>query len=272
MERRTDTLDLKLDAIEAGSGRFLGRATLAKEGVYTYVDGDRTWREFVPMSTLIDPAWLDSLRLAPVTLNHPVRPLTRDNARQYAVGSIGETVVRMQDMIGSSITVWDGTAIDAAATTHREISLGYECDLEQTPGTWKGIAYDTVQKARRANHVALVDRGRHGPDVRVQMDAADEDDAVRHDEPSFKPPASVAAAARRGLAIREKEPPSNRGGTEVGLARAKQLANREPVSRSTIKRMVSYLRKVGSAANRESNETVFSLAAAHLHIARAPCR
>jgi hypothetical protein len=248
MQKRTDTLDFRIDAIEAGSGRFIGRATLAKEGVYTYVDGDRTWREFVPMATLTNAAWLDSLRMAPVTLNHPVRPLTRDNARQYAVGSIGETVVRLQDMIGSSITIWDGTAIDAAMTTHREVSLGYECDLDPTPGTWHGIAYDSVQVARRANHVALVDRGRHGPDVRVQSDAADLDDAadeLRADEESFTPPASVAAAARRGLAIREKEPPSNRGGTEVGLARARQLANRQPVSLSTIKRMVSYFARHG---------------------------
>lgn len=246
MQKRTDTLDFKIDAIEATSGRFIGRATLAKEGVYTYVDGDRTWREFVPMSTLTNPAWLDSLRLAPVTLNHPVRPVNRDNARQLAVGSIGETVVRLQDMIGSSITIWDGLAIDAAMTTHREVSLGYECDLDPTPGTWHGIAYDSVQVARRANHVALVDRGRHGPDVRVQTDGADadydddQDDAVRHDEPSFTPPSSVAVAAKRALAMREELPPSRRGGTEVGIARARQLANRQPVSLSTIKRMASF--------------------------------
>lgn len=247
MQKRTDTLDFRIDAIEATSGRFIGRATLAKEGVYTYVDGDRTWREFVPMSTLTNPQWLDSLRLAPVTLNHPVRPVTRDNARQLAVGSIGETVVRLQDMIGSSITIWDGLAIDAAMTTHREVSLGYECDLDPTPGTWKGIAYDSIQVARRANHVALVDRGRHGPDVRVQTDAADVDDTddqpdeePRQDEASFRPPADVAAAARRALAMREELPPSRRGGTEVGVARARQLANRQPVSLSTIKRMVSF--------------------------------
>ena len=242
MQKRTDTLGCKLDAIEASSGRFIGRATLAKEGIYTYVDGDRTWREYVPMTTLTNAAWLDSLRLAPVTLNHPIRPLTRDNARQYAVGSIGETVVRLSDMIGSSITVWDGSAIDAAATTHREISLGYECDLDPTPGTWRGQSYDAIQVSRRANHVALVDRGRHGPDVRVQMDAAEdtEDRSDEHDEQTFTPPASVAAAAKRGLAIREKEPPSNRGGTEVGLARARQLANRQPVSLSVVKRMASF--------------------------------
>jgi hypothetical protein len=57
---------------------------------------------------------------------------------------------------------------------------------------------------------------------------------------SYTPPASVAAAARRGLALREAQPPSNRAGTPVGIARARDLANRRPVSVSTLKRMVSY--------------------------------
>lgn len=54
------------------------------------------------------------------------------------------------------------------------------------------------------------------------------------------PPPSVASAARHGLELREKQSPSNRGGTEVGLARAKQLANREPVSEETMARMNSF--------------------------------
>jgi hypothetical protein len=54
------------------------------------------------------------------------------------------------------------------------------------------------------------------------------------------PPQSVASAARHGLEMREEQSPSNRGGTEVGLARAKQLANREPVSESTMARMNSF--------------------------------
>lgn len=54
------------------------------------------------------------------------------------------------------------------------------------------------------------------------------------------PPASVAAAARRGLELRAEQPPSNRGGTAVGVARARDLANRRGISLSTLKRMVSF--------------------------------
>ncbi len=57
---------------------------------------------------------------------------------------------------------------------------------------------------------------------------------------SFQPPAPVAAAARRALERRAQQPPSNRGMTPVGLARARQLANRQELSPTTIDRMVSY--------------------------------
>lgn len=57
---------------------------------------------------------------------------------------------------------------------------------------------------------------------------------------SYRPPEDVARAARRGLELREKQPPSRRGGTAVGVARARDLANRRSVSIQTIKRMVSF--------------------------------
>jgi hypothetical protein len=60
---------------------------------------------------------------------------------------------------------------------------------------------------------------------------------------TFVPPAAVAAEARRGLELRAKQPPSNRCCTPVGLRRAAQLANRQPVSVDTLKRMRSYFQR-----------------------------
>lgn len=53
----------------------------------------------------------------------------------------------------------------------------------------------------------------------------------------FKPPQSVARAAARGLELREQ---FGRGGTAVGVARARDLKNRRKLSPETIGRMVSY--------------------------------
>ena len=51
------------------------------------------------------------------------------------------------------------------------------------------------------------------------------------------PPAAVAAAATKGLELREKFP---RGGTEVGVARAHQLAARKDVSAEDVAHITSY--------------------------------
>ena len=53
----------------------------------------------------------------------------------------------------------------------------------------------------------------------------------------FIPPKSVAEEAATGLALRRAY---GRGGTSVGLARARQLSSRKPVSIKTIKKMYSF--------------------------------
>lgn len=57
---------------------------------------------------------------------------------------------------------------------------------------------------------------------------------------AFVPPVEVADAAAYGLALRASRPPSQRCCTAVGLARARDLANRRPLSLRTVRRMASY--------------------------------
>ena len=56
----------------------------------------------------------------------------------------------------------------------------------------------------------------------------------------FVPPKGVQDAAKRGLEVRATKPPSQRRGTEVGLARARDLANGKQLSPDTVKRMLNY--------------------------------
>lgn len=58
---------------------------------------------------------------------------------------------------------------------------------------------------------------------------------------TYKPTEQMAAAARRGLKMRMESSPSNRGGTAVGLARARQFAGRQEVSLDVVKRTFSFL-------------------------------
>ena len=67
------------------------------------------------------------------------------------------------------------------------------------------------------------------------------------------PPADVRRTARNALERRERH---GRGGTEVGVARARDLANGRNISESTLRRMASYFARHGgqdaSSAPRDS--------------------
>lgn len=170
---REDGSQAKFDALDA-NGFLRGFATLAREGVYEYGDASgKTWRELTPLSTLTDTKWLKSLKMAPITLDHPaVGMVDSKNVKQLQVGAGGSEFATDGAGIASELTVMDDAAIVAAQSTHQEISLGYYAQVEDRAGIWNGQAYDRVQVARTANHIALVPAGRHGPDVRSHFDAA----------------------------------------------------------------------------------------------------
>ena len=64
-----------------------------------------------------------------------------------------------------------------------------------------------------------------------------DDDSKAESDVNTKPTEEMANEAKRGLDWRKEH---NRGGTEVGVARAVQLINRENLSHRTIKRMYSF--------------------------------
>jgi hypothetical protein len=56
----------------------------------------------------------------------------------------------------------------------------------------------------------------------------------------FTPPKGAQEAAKRALEVRASKPPSQRGMTDVGIARARDLANGKRLSPDTVKRMLAY--------------------------------
>ena len=78
--------------------------------------------------------------------------------------------------------------------------------------------------------------------------------AEERGELDLKPPATVAAAARRGLELRAEY---GRGGTAVGVARARDLGNRRTLTIETVKRMLAYFTRheidLGAPAAKRGN-------------------
>jgi len=173
------------------TGFYRGEGTIARVGVFQYRKADGTvYGEYVPATTLEDPTWLASCKMAPVTLGHPPALVKADNAKDWVIGQLGDSVaVRSGRQVAPmSITRKDG--VDRLRAGTRELSCGYTCTLVAQSGEFQGQRYDAVQVNRKCNHVALVDRARQGSEVRVRMDGAEQVDPETN-------PAPVADDSRR---------------------------------------------------------------------------
>ena len=62
----------------------------------------------------------------------------------------------------------------------------------------------------------------------------------KYDHIDFTPPKGAQEAAKRALEVRADKPPSQRGMTAVGIARARDLANGQSLSPDTVRRMLNY--------------------------------
>lgn len=119
------------------------------------------------------------------------------------------------------------------------------------PATPSNPAPQGEQVGSEATHAQVEDAAAEGfvepdEDDDVPQDALERvTRMLRHDAltDTVIPPLSVAANARRALAVRKEKPPSQRGMTPKGIARAAQLSTRRPVSMKTIARMVAYFER-----------------------------
>jgi hypothetical protein len=146
---------------------------LTRSGIFVYRDAQgKTVRELRPPEEVMHADSLASFGLMPVTNEHPSELLTADNAKQYAVGSVSESVVPEGDKVRASLMITDAAAIEALDAGKSELSCGYTADVSIESGVWQGQPYDAIQRNIRGNHVALVDAGRAGPACAIRMDAA----------------------------------------------------------------------------------------------------
>ena len=67
----------------------------------------------------------------------------------------------------ADLSVYSESLKDKIANGKKELSLGYFCKYRKEKGVYKGQAYDFVQEDMVGNHIALVDNGRCGSDVKV---------------------------------------------------------------------------------------------------------
>jgi uncharacterized protein len=126
-----------------------------------------TVKVYRPESEVFAVDSMATFAAAPFTVDHPADGVTADNWRKSGVGEVNGDVVRDGGFVRVPVIVRDATAVKAVSTTHKQLSMGYTCDLEFTPGTFDGQAYDAIQRNIRINHIAAVQAARGGQELKI---------------------------------------------------------------------------------------------------------
>ncbi len=153
---------------------------VTRVGVLSYARADgSTFRELRHPDEVFRGDSLRSLGFAPVTDRHPAELVSPRNVRDLQVGIV--TNARQDTrFVRSDLIVQDQRMIEKVQRGDaRELSAGYTCRIDATPGEFQGERYDGIQRGIEYNHVALGPRdwGRAGPQVALHVDGMD--DALR---------------------------------------------------------------------------------------------
>ena len=94
---------------------------------------------------------------------------TAERPAQYTrIGATGTDAVFEFPYLSNSLHFFNQKAIDLIESGEKcELSIGYDCEIHKESGEYAGQPYDFVQRNIKIQHVALVECGRAGADVKV---------------------------------------------------------------------------------------------------------
>lgn len=148
---------------------------LSKEGVFPYLgsqisselEPNKIYKVYRPMSEISAPETIESFDGIPLIDEHEMlgEGFTKYDDRP-AGGIVYHTHAENGKLYGD-IRIFSEQLKDEIESGKKELSMGYSCRYEPEKGVFNDEFYDFIQRDLRGNHVALVNRGRMGSDVRV---------------------------------------------------------------------------------------------------------
>lgn len=157
---------------------------IIKTGVFPYLgrqispdlNPTQIYNVLRPEDELFKEKTIESFNMLPITIGHALlgskdEGLTPPEEKGIE-GTTGEHAKRTGDKMTNTIKLYSERIKDEINNGKKELSAGYFCDFMPESGTWNGRHYDYVQRNIDGNHIALVEKGRNGSDVRV-MDSAE---------------------------------------------------------------------------------------------------
>lgn len=157
-----------------GEGYLVADAFTVRTGIQQYL-GSEVGRPDLPVVNVYRPESevfskdsLASFSHIPITDDHPAVAVTSMNWRDFAIGETGGEVLRDGERLRVPLIVKDARAVAKIQSGKRELSAGYTCELVFEDGIAPdGTRYQAVQRKIRANHLAVVHRGRAGSEFRI---------------------------------------------------------------------------------------------------------
>lgn len=179
LAHRCDRIDVAaadlLPPVRQADGSLLVSGFVARPGVLSYQRADGSiQRELVRADELARSA--AGIARKSLTLEHPDEPVSPENVATVGVGDVGSRVRVIEDTgyIQVDMVIRRQDGLDAFAGGVQELSPGYACRLDATPGVDPVFGpYDAIQVDREYNHLALCSRARGGPTIRARADRAD---------------------------------------------------------------------------------------------------
>jgi len=136
-------------------------------------------RVYVPDEAIRDGEFLNSVVAQPVTEGHPPEFVNSSSARSLQIG-MSKGAARVVNGSGNLNAEADLRIIDADMVKAidndrvREVSIGNMGRVDLTPGSRGSVQYDATMDQIRVNHIAIVNRGRGGRDVRLLNEEGNE--------------------------------------------------------------------------------------------------
>lgn len=151
---------------------------MTKIGVFPYLgrqispelEPDKIYNVLRPKEELTRPETLKSLELIPLINDHTMigtEPGMHPAEEVGVEGTTGANVKVNSKLITNDLRCFTENIKNEISSGKKDLSMGYRCRYELTSGEFEGEHYDAIQRDIIFNHIALVDEGRMGKDVRV---------------------------------------------------------------------------------------------------------
>lgn len=170
----TDAVAVEGKPRRSADGYLIATAKCVRTGIQLYAGDEvgkpdmKVVRVYRAPEQVSDAASLQTFSHAPITVDHPAEMVTADNVKSLAVGEVSTAAKWDGEWVTLPLILKDAAAIQSVEGGKRELSAGYVCELDFTPGvTADGQAFDAQQKNIKINHLALVDRARAGSKARI---------------------------------------------------------------------------------------------------------